>query len=98
LDNNTSATCFNHNFSNINPKIVNYDFLESLGSALQFWYFHHNIIQHLARSNCADTAALSRFGQIQICNFKNLQLKIPTSKQIDPRLSGKVMKLSTHHL
>jgi hypothetical protein len=56
------------------------------------------MIQHLARSKRANTTALSRFGQIQTCNFKNSQLKIKTSKQIDPRLSGKVMKLSTYHL
>jgi hypothetical protein len=72
--------------------------MESLKMALQLWYYHHNMIQHLARSKRAITAALSRFGQIQTCNFKNSQLRIQTSKQIDPRLSGKVMKFSTYHL
>jgi hypothetical protein len=72
--------------------------MESLKSELQLWYFHHNMIQHLARLNCGNTAALSRFGQIQTCNFKNSQLKIQTSKQIDPRLSEKVIKWSTYHL
>jgi hypothetical protein len=72
--------------------------MESLESALQFWYFHHNMIQHLAKSNCANTAALSRFGQIQACNFKNSQLKIQTSKQSDFRLSGKLIKCSTNYL
>jgi hypothetical protein len=72
--------------------------MESLKSALQLWYCHHNIIQHLAKSKRANTTALSTFGQIQTCNFKNLQLKIQTSKQIDPRLYGKIMKFSTYHL
>jgi hypothetical protein len=72
--------------------------MESRKSELPLWYFHHNMIQHLARLNCGNTAALSRFEQIQTCNFKTSQLKIQTSKQIDPRLSGKVMKLFTHHL
>jgi hypothetical protein len=72
--------------------------MESLKSALQLWYYHHNMIKHLARSNCANTVALSRFGQIQTCNFKSSQLKIQTSKQIDPRLYGKVIKLSTYYL
>lgn len=56
------------------------------------------MIQHLARLNCGNTAAMSKFGQIQTCNFKNSQLKIQTSKQIDPILYGKVIKLSTYHL
>jgi hypothetical protein len=72
--------------------------MESLKSALQLWYCHYNMIQHLARSKRANTTALSRFGQIQACDFKNSQLNIQTSKQCDPRLSGKVMKLSTYHL
>jgi hypothetical protein len=72
--------------------------MESLKCELQLWYFQRNLIQHLARSKSAITAVLSRFGQIQTCNFKNLQLKIQTSKQIDPRLSGKVIKLYTYHL
>jgi hypothetical protein len=72
--------------------------MKILKSVLQFWYYQLNIIRLLSRSNCTNTAALSRFGQIQTCNFKNSQLKIQTSKQIDPRLSGKVMKLCTYHL
>jgi hypothetical protein len=72
--------------------------MESLKSVLQFWYYHLNMIRLLARSNYANKAALSRFGQIQTCSFKNSQLKIQTSKQIDPRLSGKVMKFFTYHL
>jgi hypothetical protein len=72
--------------------------MESLKSELQLWYFYFNMIQHLVRSKSVNTTALSRFGQIQTCNFKNSQLKIQTSKQIDPRLSGKVMKFSTYHL
>jgi hypothetical protein len=72
--------------------------MESLESVLQFWYYHLHMIILLARSNCANTAALSRFGQIQTCSFKNSQLKIKTSKQSDIRLSGKLMKFSTNHL
>jgi hypothetical protein len=37
---------------------------------------------------------LFRFGQIQTYAFKNSQLQVHTSKQIDPGLSGKVIKLS----
>jgi hypothetical protein len=98
LDSNTTVTCFNHNSSIINPKIANQDFLKSLKRALQHWYFDLNLIHQLARSKRANTTALSRFGQIQTCNFKNSQLKIQTSKQSDLRLSGKVIKLSTYHL
>jgi hypothetical protein len=72
--------------------------MESLKSSLQLWYCHHNMIQYLARSKRANTTALSRSGQIQTCKFENSQLKIETSKQIDPRISGKIMKLSTYHL
>jgi hypothetical protein len=72
--------------------------MEILKYALQLWYFYLNKIQNLARSKSADTAALSRFGQIQTCNFKNLQLNIQTSKQIDPRLSAKIIKCSTNYL
>jgi hypothetical protein len=72
--------------------------MESLESALQFWYFYHNMVPHLARPKSAITAALSRFGQIQTCNFKNSQLKIQTSKQSDLRLSGKLIKCSTNYL
>ena len=72
--------------------------MESLESALQHWYCHHSTFKHLARSKDVNTTALSRFGQIQTCNFKNSQLKIQTSKQSDPRLSVKVIKLSTYHL
>jgi hypothetical protein len=72
--------------------------MESLKNALQLWYCHHDMIQHLARSKHAITAALSRFGQIQTCNFKNSQLEIYVSRQSDPRLSRKIMKLSTYHL
>jgi hypothetical protein len=72
--------------------------MESLESTLQLWYCHHNMIQHLARSKRANTTALSRFGQIQTCNFKNSQLKIQTSKQSDLRLSGKLIKCSTNYL
>jgi hypothetical protein len=56
------------------------------------------MIQYLERSKSANTSALSRFGQIQTSNFKNSQLKIQTSKQIDPRLFGNVIKLSAYHL
>jgi hypothetical protein len=72
--------------------------MEILKSALKLWYYHLNMIQHLARSNSANTAALSRFGQIQTCNFKNSQLKIQTSKQSDLILSEKLMNFSTNHL
>jgi hypothetical protein len=72
--------------------------MESLKSELQLWYFYLNKIQHLARSKSANTAALSRFGQIQTYNFKNSQLKIQTSKQSDLRLSGKLIQFSTNHL
>jgi hypothetical protein len=72
--------------------------MESLKSALQLWYCHHNMIKHLARSNCANTTVLSRFGQIQTCDFKNSQLQIQTSKQSDPRLFGKLIKCSTNYL
>jgi len=72
--------------------------MKILESSLQLWYCHHNMIKHLARSNCANTTALSRFGQIQTCSFKNSQQKIQTSKQSDPRLSGKLIKFSTYHL
>jgi hypothetical protein len=72
--------------------------MKSLKNELQLWYFYLNKIQHLARSKSANTAALSRFGQIQTCNFKNSQLKIQTSKLIDSGLSVKVIKLSTYHL
>jgi hypothetical protein len=72
--------------------------MEILESELQLWYFQLNLIQHLARSKSTITAALSRFGQIQTCNFKNSQLKIQTPKQSDLRLSGKVIKLYTYHL
>jgi hypothetical protein len=58
-----------------------------LKSALQLWYCHHSMIKHLARSKGVNTTALSRFGQIQTCDFKNSQLEIQTSKQVDPRLS-----------
>jgi hypothetical protein len=98
LDSNTTVTCFNHISSIINPKIVNKYFLERLGNALQLWYYHLNMIRLLAKSNCAHTTALSSFGQIQTCNFKNSQLKIQTSKKNDLRLSGKIIKLSTNHL
>jgi hypothetical protein len=53
------------------------------------------MIQHLARSKRANTTALSRFGQIHTCDFKNSQLKIKTSKQSDLRLSEKRKKCST---
>jgi hypothetical protein len=72
--------------------------MEILQSTLQLWYCHHNMIQHLARSTRANTTALSRFGQIQTCNFKNSQLKIQTSKQSDLRLSGNLIKFSTNYL
>jgi hypothetical protein len=74
------------------------DIPESLKSELQLWYFHHDMIRHLARSKSAITIDMSRFGQIQICNFKNSQLKIQTSKQSDPKLSGKLIKCSTNYL
>jgi hypothetical protein len=51
----------------------------------------------LSKVKNANTTDLSRFGQIQTCNFKNSQLKIQTIKQGAPRLSGKVIKLSTYH-
>jgi hypothetical protein len=70
----------------------------SLKGELQLWYYHQNIIKHLARSNCANTAALSRFGQIQTCNFKNSELNLQTSKQGDPRLYGKLIQCSTNYL
>jgi hypothetical protein len=82
----------------MNIKIANYDFLESLKSVLQFWYFHLNLTQHLTRSKRANTTTLSRFGQIQTCDFKSSQLKIQTSKQSDFRLSGKIIKCSTNYL
>jgi hypothetical protein len=72
--------------------------MEILKGELQLWYFDLNTIQHLARSKCANTTALSRFGQIQTCNFKNSQLRIHTSKQGDPRLSGNLLKHSTNYL
>ena len=72
--------------------------MKSLKSALQLRYCHHNMIKHLARSNCANTTALSRFGQIQTCSFKNSQLKIQASKSIDPRLFGNLIKCSTNYL
>ena len=56
------------------------------------------MIQHLARLKSANTTALSRFGQIQTCSFKNSQQKIQTSKQSDPRLSGKLIKCPTNYL
>jgi hypothetical protein len=52
----------------------------------------------LSKVKNANTTDLSRFGQIQTCNFKNSQLKIQTSKQGDPRLSGKLIKCSTIYL
>jgi hypothetical protein len=61
-------------------------------------FFYLNMIRHLARSKRANTTALSRFGQIQTCNFKNSQLKIQTSKQGDLRLSGKLIQCSTNYL
>jgi hypothetical protein len=72
--------------------------MEILKSALQLWYCYHNMIQQLARSKRANTTALSRFGQIQACNFKNSQLKIQTSKQSDLRLYGKIIKCYTNYL
>jgi hypothetical protein len=45
--------------------------MEILKSAQQLWYFYLNMIQHLVRSKSANTTALSRFGQIQTCDFKN---------------------------
>jgi hypothetical protein len=56
------------------------------------------MVPHLARPKSAITAALSRFGQIQTCNFKNSQLKIQTSKQSDLRLSRKLIKCSKNYL
>jgi hypothetical protein len=56
------------------------------------------MIQHLARLKSANTTAMSTFGQIQTCDFKNSQQKIQTSKQSDPRLSGKLIKCSTNYL
>jgi hypothetical protein len=52
----------------------------------------------LSKVKSANTIDLSRFGQIQTCNFKNSQLKIQTSKQSDLRLSGKLIKCSTNYL
>jgi hypothetical protein len=52
----------------------------------------------LSKVKSANTTDLSRFGQIQTCNFKNSQLQIQTSKQGDPRLSGTPMKFSTNPL
>jgi hypothetical protein len=52
----------------------------------------------LSKVKSANTTDLSRFGQIQTCNFKNSQPQIQTSKQSDPRLSGKLIKFSTYHL
>jgi hypothetical protein len=49
-------------------------------------------------SKRANITALSGFGQIQTCNFKNSQLKIQTSKQIDSRLSGELIKCFTNYL
>jgi hypothetical protein len=45
--------------------------MKILKSALQLYYFYLNMIQHLARSKSANMTSLSRFGQIQICDFKN---------------------------
>jgi hypothetical protein len=52
----------------------------------------------LRKVKSANATDLSRFGQIQTCNFKNSQLQIQTSKQGDPRLSGTLMKFSTNPL
>jgi hypothetical protein len=52
--------------------------MESLRSALQLWYYHLNMIQHLARSKSANTTALSRFRQIE-----DLQLQKFTTKDLD---------------
>jgi hypothetical protein len=35
----------------MHPKIVNYDFLESLESPPQFWYYHHSEIRYIEMSN-----------------------------------------------
>jgi hypothetical protein len=72
--------------------------MESLQGELQLWYFQLKLVQHLSRSKSAITAALSRFGQILTCNFKNSQLQIQTSKQSDFRLSGNLIKCSTNYL
>jgi hypothetical protein len=52
----------------------------------------------LSMVKSANTTDLSRFGQIQTCEFENSQLKIKTSKQSDLRLSGKIIKCSTIYL
>jgi hypothetical protein len=52
----------------------------------------------LSKVKSANTTDLSKFGQIQTCNFKNSQLKIQTSKQSDLRLSEKLIKCSTNYL
>jgi hypothetical protein len=38
------------------------------------------------------------FGQIQTCDFKNIQLETQAFKSIDPRLSEKLIKRSTNYL
>jgi hypothetical protein len=52
----------------------------------------------LSKVKSANTTDLSRFGQIQTCNFKNSQLQIQTFKQSDLKLSGKLIKCSTNYL
>jgi hypothetical protein len=69
-----------------------------LGNALQLWYYRLNMTRLLVKSNCAKNNRSVQVGQIQTCDFKNSQLQVQTSKQIDPKLSGKVIKLSTYHL
>jgi hypothetical protein len=39
--------------------------LESIRNTLQLWYFYLNMIQHLARSNCAKITALSRLDRFR---------------------------------
>jgi hypothetical protein len=64
---------------------VNKYFLESLGNALQLWYYHLNMIRLLARSNCAKITALSRLDRFRpfVSKIHNQRLMHPKQVILD---------------
>jgi hypothetical protein len=70
MDNNIAVTCFNHNPKDIHPKILNMYFMERFRSALQLWYYTHNMIRQLARLIGAETPAQSRFYRFRLLTSK----------------------------
>ena len=78
-DSSIAVACFSHNSSNIYPKIMNKYFLESLGNALQLWYYRLNMTRLLAKLNCAKITGLSRLDRFRLhtSNIHNLIFRSP---------------------